>query len=81
MSKLNITGAKSKPSENPTGIMPPTANDIDQSAKISDDKKAFFMKMLAKKRERRAANRLQRRKRRENLYWQPIMTHDILNGI
>ena len=77
MNKLNSMRAESEPSESPVDSPPPSA---DSSTGISDDKKAFFMKMLAKKRGRRAANRHQRRHRREHLYWRPIMTHEILNG-
>ena len=75
MNKLK--SMESNPPENPVDSPPPPA---DPSTGITDDKKAFFMKMLAKKRGRRAANRLQKRHRREHLYWQPILTHEIPNG-
>ena len=74
MNKLKNMGAE-QPSENPMDSSSPSG---DSSTGIADDKKAFFMKMLAKKRGRRTANRLQRRHRREHLYWKP--THEILNG-
>ena len=74
MNKLKNMGAE-QPSENPADNSSPSG---DSSTGMADDKKAFFMKMLAKKRGRRTANRLQRRHRREHLYWKP--TREILNG-
>lgn len=79
MNKLKNMRAESHPPENAADSPPPPPSAY-PSTGITDDKKAFFMKMLAKKRGRRTANRLQRRHRREHLYWQPIMTYEILNG-
>ena len=78
MSKLNSMRTESQSSLEPVDI-PPTGED--SSTGIPEDKKAFLLKMLAKKRGRRTANGHLGRYRREHLYWQPISAQEILNGI
>ena len=76
MTKLNKMRVEFESAVAPVDI---ASSSTDSPDGIVDDKKAFFLKMLAKKRGRRASHH--KRHRREHLYWQPINALGMHNGI